>query len=50
MSEDSRGGRHDDGGPVSDGPRLVGKVSNEVRRLTVFDALVLAQRMALVQR
>jgi hypothetical protein len=47
---DTSGGRHDDGGPVSNGPRLVGKVSNEVRRLTVFDALVLAQRMALVQR
>jgi len=34
--------------PVANGPRLVDKASGEVTRLTVPDALVRAERMALV--
>jgi hypothetical protein len=43
------GGRRDEAGPVSNGPRLVVKNSGEVVRLTVTDALARADRMALVQ-
>ena len=46
---DTSGGRRDDGGPVSNGPRLVTKGSGEVIRLTVSDALARAKRMALVR-
>ena len=46
---DTSGGRRDDGGPVSNGPRLVTKSSGEVIRLTVSDALARAKRMALVR-
>ena len=46
---DTSGGRRDDGGPVSNGPRLVSKSSGQVIRLTVSDALARAERMALVQ-
>ena len=42
------GGRHDDGGPVANGPRLVDKRSGQVTRLTVSDAIVRAGRMPLV--
>jgi hypothetical protein len=44
---DISGGRHD-AGPVANGPRLVDKQSGEVTRLTVPDALVRAEAMALV--
>lgn len=43
----SGGGR--DVGPVANGPRLVDKHSGEVTRLTVPDALAMAERMALVR-
>ena len=46
---DTSGGRRDDGGPVSNGPRLVSKSSGEVIRLTVSDALARADRMDLVR-
>jgi hypothetical protein len=46
---DTSGGRRDDGGPVSNGPRLVSKSTGEVIRLTVSDALARAERMALVE-
>ena len=46
---DTSGGRRDDGGPVSNGPRLVSKSSGEVIRLTVSDALARAERMAVVR-
>lgn len=46
---DTRAGRRDQVGPVSNGPRLVAKDSGEVVRLTVPDALARADRMALVQ-
>ena len=45
---DTSRGRRDNGGPVSNGPRLVAKASGEVLRLTVSDALARAERMALV--
>jgi hypothetical protein len=44
---DTSGGRSD-GGPVANGPRLVDKLSGEVTRLTVPDALARAERMQLV--
>ncbi len=45
---DTNGGRRDVG-PVANGPRLVDKHSGEVTRLTVPDALAMAERMALVR-
>jgi hypothetical protein len=45
---DTSGGRRDDG-PVTNGPRLVDKLSGEVTRLSVPDALARAERMALVR-
>jgi hypothetical protein len=46
---DTSGGRRDEVGPASNGPRLVAKDSGEVVRLTVTDALARADRMTLVQ-
>jgi len=46
---DTSGGRRDDGGPVSNGPRLVSKRSGKVIRLTVSDALARAEQMDLVR-
>jgi hypothetical protein len=45
---DTSRGRSDDGPPVANGPRLVDKDTGEVTRLTVPDALTLAERMSLV--
>lgn len=45
---DVSGGRGE-AGPVANGPRLVDKHSGEVTRVTVPDALALAERMALVR-
>ena len=43
---DTSGGREE--GPVANGPRLVDKLSGEVSRLTVPDALAHARRMTYV--
>lgn len=45
---DTSGGQRDDG-PVANGPRLVDKRSGDVTRLTVPDAIVRAERMALAR-
>jgi hypothetical protein len=45
---DTSGSQRDDG-PVANGPGLVDKLSGEVTRLTVPDALARAERMALVR-
>jgi len=42
---DTSGGREREPGPVENGPRLVMKATGEVRRLTVPNALVLADQM-----